>query len=161
MLILLSGLPGVGKSALARVLCAGGRAVHLRIDTIEGAVMGSTLAPASDAPDALGDVGCRVAAAQARELSAGGHVVVGDALNAVPAVRAAWGPAALVVEVACSDPGEHRARVEERHRAVPGTPDWGMVIARRWVPWDRLVLRLDAAHAPPEALADRVWEAVA
>ena len=154
MLILLSGLPGVGKSSLARASCAGGRAVHLRIDAIEAAVMASALRPAADHPDSLGDVGYRVAAAQAEELSAGGHVVLGDAANAVPEARAAWGPAALVVEVICSDPAAHEARIRRRHAEEPGTPDWEAVRARRWEPWDRPVLRLDTARAAAGALAD-------
>ena len=161
MLILLSGLPGVGKSSLARAFCDGGRAVHLRIDAIEAAVMASALRPTSDAPDALGDVGTRVAAAQAGELSAGGHVVVGDAVNAEGWARDLWPPAAVVVEVVCSDRRVHRGRVEARHEAVPDTPGWGMVAARRWEPWDRPVLRLDTACAASESLAGDLWRALA
>ena len=160
MLILLSGLPGVGKSSLARAFCAGARAVHLRIDAIEAAVMASALRPTSDAPDALGDVGYRIAAAQAEDLTAAGHVVLGDAANAVPEARAAWGPAALVVEVVCSDPAAHEARVRRRHAEDPATPGWATASARRWVPWDRPVLRLDAARATPEALAERLRAAL-
>ena len=157
---MLSGLPGTGKTSLARAFCAGGRAVHLRIDTIEEAVAASTLAPDAADPEGMGDVGYRVAAAQARELSAAGHVVLGDAVNAVPEARAGWGEAALVVEVVCSDPALHRARVEERRRKVSGAPSWDRVSRRRWVPWDRPVLRLDTAGAAPEALAERLWGSV-
>ena len=154
MLILLSGLPGVGKSSLARAFCEGGWAVHLRIDAIEAAVMASALRPASDELDALGDVGYRVAAGQAVEMVAGGHVVVGDAVNADPEGRAIWPPAALVVEVVCSDRAEHEARVGARHAESLGTPGWQAVRARRWVPWERSVLRLDSARAEPETLAE-------
>ena len=155
---MLSGLPGVGKSSAARAFSSGGRAVHLRVDTIEAAVMASLLRPAS-----AEDAGYRVAAAQAEEMLAGGHVVVADAANAGPEGRAIWGPATLVVEVVCSDRAAHRTRVERRRAETPfGTwvPDWPAVVARRWVPWDRPVLRLDAADAPPEALAARMWGAL-
>ena len=114
-----------------------------------------------DDPASLMDVGYRVAAAQARELSHGGHTVLGDAVNAVPEARALWGAAALVVEVVCSDRAAHRARVEARRGARPDAPDWAMVTARRWVPWDETVLRLDSAGASPEALAARLWESLA
>lgn len=160
MLILLSGLPGVGKSSLARAFCAGGRAVHLRVDTIEGAVMRSVLRPAS-----AEDIGYLVAAAQAEEMIAGGHVVVADAVNAEPSGRVIWdvvpGPR-LTVEVVCTDRALHRARVEERYtRTPPGalTSDWPAVEARPWVPWDRPVLRLDTAEASPEALAGELRRA--
>ena len=158
MLILLSGLPGVGKSSLARAFCAGGRAVHLRVDTIEAAVTASALRPAS-----AEDAGYRVAAAQAVEMVAGGHVVVVDAVNADPEGRAIWGPATLVMEVVCSDPEAHRVRVERRRaEAPPGTrvPDWPAVAARRWVPWDPPVPRLDTAVASAEALATRLRSVV-
>ena len=158
MLILLSGLPGVGKSSVARAFCAGGRAVHLRVDTIEAAVMRSVLAPAS-----VEDAGYRVAAAQAEEMTAGGHVVVADAVNADPEGRAIWGSAALVVEVVCSDTATHRARVERRRDETPvetHVPDWPAVATRRWVPWGRPALRLDTARASPGALASRLREAL-
>ena len=118
VLILLSGMPGVGKSSLARAFCKGGRAVHLRVDAIEAAVTASALGPMlpPDDPGSLKDVGYQVAAAQAGELSAAGHVVVGDAANAVPEARAIWPPAALVVEVACSD----RRRASRPGRAASG-----------------------------------------
>ena len=158
MLIVLSGLPGVGKSSLARAFCSGARAVHLRVDAIEAAVTASALRPTS-----AQDAGCRVAAAQAEEMLACGHVVVADAVNAEPEGRAIWGPATLVVELTCSDPAAHRARVERRRAEAPPetrVPDWRAVAARRWVPWDRPVLRLDSADAPPEALAARTWRAL-
>lgn len=160
MLILLSGLPGVGKSSLARALCAGGRAVHLRVDAIEAAVMRSVLRLTS-----AEDTGYLVAAAQAEEMIAGGHVVVGDAVNAEPRGRVIWdvvpGPR-LTVEVVCSDRALHESRVGRRHaQASPGAlvSDWPAVEARRWVPWDRPVLRLDSARASPEALAEAVRDA--
>lgn len=155
MLILLSGLPGTGKSSLARAVCGEGRAVHLRIDTIEAALMRSVLRPAS-----VEDMGYLVAAAQAAELIGGGHVVVGDAVNATSEGRAAWdvvpGPR-LTVEVVCSDEVRHRKRIEDRWAVDPRRSNWAAVEARRWVPWDRPVLRLDTAEETPEALAERLW----
>ncbi len=50
-LLILAGLPGVGKSTLARGVAARLKAVYLRIDSIERALAESSLriAPAADA----------------------------------------------------------------------------------------------------------------
>ena len=50
-LISFSGLPGVGKTTLARALSARINAIHLRVDTVEAALKNSVLKihPAEDA----------------------------------------------------------------------------------------------------------------
>ncbi len=167
--MILSGPPGVGASSLARAFCAGGRAAHRWVGTTEAAVMAPALRPPSaEDPASLRDPGRRAAAARARGFSAGGPagapIVPGDAVDAVAGARAAWGPAALVVEVACPGSAAHRARVERRRaEAPPGIhgPDRPAVPARRWTPWGRPVLRLDSAEASPDALTGRPWDALA
>jgi len=57
MLIIFAGLPGVGKTALARGLARELGAVHLRIDTIEMAIWRSRMRDDRD----LEDVGYQVA----------------------------------------------------------------------------------------------------
>ncbi|MFE5683837.1 AAA family ATPase [Streptomyces sp. NPDC056512] len=52
MLIVIGGLPGTGKSTLARLLAARIGAVHLRIDTIEQAIVRSGLAKRPLGPSA-------------------------------------------------------------------------------------------------------------
>lgn len=44
MLIVIGGLPGIGKTTLARLLAARLGAVHLRVDTIEQAIVRAGLA---------------------------------------------------------------------------------------------------------------------
>ena len=117
MLIALSGLPGVGKTTIARLLAAELGAVLVRIDAIEAAMKRSVLKihPAEDA-------GYRVGMAVAEDNLALGLTVVADAVNPVAETRRWWADIAarshvpiLNVEVVCPDTQEHRKRV--------GTPD--------------------------------------
>jgi predicted kinase len=54
MIIILSGLPGVGKTAIARELASQIGAVHLRIDSIEQAMWRSQAVSRGDAYKFLG-----------------------------------------------------------------------------------------------------------
>ncbi|MFY0536844.1 AAA family ATPase [Nannocystis pusilla] len=163
MLIALSGLPGVGKTTLARALAARTGGVHLRIDTIEQALVRDGL-PAAD----LGGRGYAVARALAGDLLAGGFAVVADAVNPIAATRTAWhdlarvaGVACCDVEVVCGDLREHRRRVEARVADIAGhvLPTWRDVEAREFAPWlaaPRVVVdtaRLGVAAAVEQVVA--------
>lgn len=131
-LVVLSGLPGSGKSALARRLAAHLPAAWLRIDTIEQA-----LRDLCDF-DPEGE-GYALAYRLAADQLAAGVSVVADSVNPIGLTRRAWravaedlGLCALDVEVVCSDPTEHRVRVEQRPIEVAGldAPNWAKVQAR-------------------------------
>ena len=146
-LIVFSGLPGTGKTTLARSLSLALGAVYLRLDSIEDAIRRSALAPTD-----LMDAGYRATWALATDNLALGLNVVGDCVNPVAATRLGWqnaafqGKAALIeIEVTCSDPGIHRSRVEARHAGGEG-PDWAAVLARRYEPHTRPRIVLDTAH---------------
>jgi predicted kinase len=139
VLIVLGGLPGSGKSTVARLAAADLGAIHLRIDTIEQAVITSGLARPP-----VGPVGYVVAYAQATEFLRAGFTVLADSVNPLPITRESWrgvaGAAAvacLQVEVVCSDPAEHERRLSGRVR--PDLPDlnptWADVRARDYQPW--------------------------
>jgi predicted kinase len=147
--IVLGGLPGTGKSTVALPLARALAAAYLRIDTIEQALLDSGELPAP--PRAAGYV---AGYALARDQLRIGRTVVVECVNPLKITRDAWkrvadadGEWLLEVELVCSDPHEHRARVENRTVDVPGLtlPSWQQVVHREYEPWDRTHLVIDTA----------------
>ena len=137
VLIALGGLPAVGKSALAKALARRIGAVHLRIDTIEQALRNAGL-------DVSGPEGYLVARDLAADNLRGGHTVIVDAVNPLEITRDYWRVTAarlklelVEIEVVCSDPRQHRRRVESRSTDIPGLvlPTWQQVLDRSYEPW--------------------------
>ncbi|WP_353472600.1 AAA family ATPase [Salipiger sp. H15] len=162
VLVVLAGLPGVGKSAVARALAARTGALWLRIDAIEQAMRGSHMAFTD-----LADGGYAAAQAVARGALAQGLDVIGDCVNPWPLTREAWeaagaGYRVLRVELLCTDAGEHRRRVEARAPEVAGLvlPDWAAVQARDYRPWPGADLRIDTAVEKMEGAAARIAAAM-
>ena len=137
MLIALGGLPGAGKSALARSLARRIGAVHLRIDTIEQAMRNAGFTVSG--PE--GYLAARDVAADNLRV---GRTVIVDSVNPLAVTRAYWREAAartnvelVEIEVVCSDRGQHRRRVESRVADIPGLvlPTWQQVLDREYEPW--------------------------
>lgn len=149
MLIVLGGLPGTGKTTIARELARLIDAVHVHIDSIEQAIVESGVSPGS-----IQDAGYRVGYAVAEDNLRLGRPVIADAVNPWPQTREAWLRVAnraqvpvVEVEVECSDPAEHRRRIEARFGDLPGVPalTWQDVLDRDYRPWAREHLVIDTA----------------
>ncbi|MEL6644252.1 MAG: AAA family ATPase [Pseudomonadota bacterium] len=146
-LIVFSGLPGTGKTTLARELALVIEAVYLRVDSVEDGLRASALRPGD-----VMDAGYRALWAVAADNLDLGLEVVGDSVNPVVAARNGWrhvahvtGAQIVSVEVICSDPIEHRTRVETRRAATGVGPTWADVEARLFEPMTRPRITLDTA----------------
>ncbi|WP_244180120.1 AAA family ATPase [Amycolatopsis pretoriensis] len=156
VLVVLGGLPGTGKTTIARPLARSLGAAYLRIDTIEQALVasGELAAP----PRAAGYL---AGYALTRDQLANGVDVVAECVNPLRLTRNAWqavGSRVLEVELVCSDPREHRARVEGRVADIPGLtlPTWRDVVEREYEPWDRDHLIVDTAVATAAECVDLI-----
>ena len=149
VLIIFGGLPGVGKTAIARELAPHIGAAHLRIDSVEQAILASGVVGLP-----LNDMGYRVAYAVAEDNLRIGQTVIADSVNPLQLTRDAWIEVsnrvqvrAMEIEVKCSDVSEHRRRVETRISDIPGLrlPTWEEVVSREYHPWHREHLVIDTA----------------
>ena len=152
MLIALSGLPGVGKTTIAREFCRATRAVHLRVDSIEQALRNAGWTVEAE--------GYRVAYAIAEDNLRLGRIVVADCVDPWPLTRNEWravaersGVRIVPVEIVCSDAREHRRRVESRRADIPGhvVPTWADVIERDYRSRDDDRLLIDTAQLDVDA----------
>jgi len=164
VLIILAGLPGTGKTTIARMLARRLAAVHVRIDSIEQAIRDSGVLVVS-----LDDAGYRAAYAVADDNLRLGRTVIADSVNPVDVTRTAWrdvasrwGARAVEIEITCSDADEHRRRVETRPTDIVGhrLPTWAEVVARVYDPWNRPRTIIDTAQRTPEEAVEALISAL-
>jgi predicted kinase len=151
MLIVLSGLPGSGKSAVAQALGRRLPAPVVSVDPIEAAMWRAGISRT----EPTGLAAYLVAETVADEILALGQPVIVDAVNGVEPARNQWRSLAQrwavplrVLETVCPDPQLHRARLEARTRDIAGFPEptWESVERSReeYEPWTEPHLVLDS-----------------
>jgi len=143
-LYIFAGLPGTGKTTLAKCLANHIKASFIRIDTVEVGI--SDLCNFKVEGEGY-RLSYRIAADNLRI----GNGVVADSCNPIKLTRREWEGVALSnnssytnIEVICSDREVHKKRIEERVCDIPGSfqPSWEQVINRKYEPWseDRVII---------------------
>lgn len=149
-LIIFSGLPGVGKTTLAKCLAEEIQATYLRVDSIEQALKRSMLKinPAQD-------TGYQAAFCVAQDNLQLMQNVIIDAVNPLNIIRNKWADIAhetkseiINIEVICSDKTKHKKRIEERVPDIKDhdLPSWNDVIAIEYEAWNALPITIDTAN---------------
>jgi predicted kinase len=151
VLVVLSGLPGVGTSSLADELGRRLPACVVSVDPVEDAILRVGLRQSFETGVAAYEVCGTIAAGQ---LTLGFNVIA-DAANHLEIARDTWRRAASstastlrVVHVICSDEGTHRRRLTRRERGLSHYPEptWSDVERRRLEtePWSEEHLIVDS-----------------
>lgn len=162
-LIVVSGLPGVGKTTVAQAVAARTGAVHLSIDAVEESVLACGL-PSGWRVGVAAYEAVRVMAEMNLRL---GHSVVVDAVNDSEEARQTWRTASTrtdaaldFVHLVTSDREEHHQRLRDRNRGFihVGEPAWADVQRRRddYAPWSDDVLELETSAHSVDDVADAV-----
>lgn len=161
-LYIFAGLPGAGKSTLAKMLASCTGATYLRIDTVEQGLR-----------DLCGcnvqGEGYRLSYRLADDNLRLGTSVVADSCNPWELTRREWRAVAIAagaeyvdIEVVCHDKQEHRRRVEGRSSEIANLrlPTWQDVLDRRYEPWSRSRVVLDTAGGGPDDAFRRLVQAL-
>lgn len=161
-LISLSGLPGVGKTTIARVLASNIHATHLRIDTIEQAIRrSSNFAPKID------ESGYLVAFSIAKENLINGVSVISDSVNPLMKTRDKWVSIAreanveiLEVELISTEIKIHKYRIENRRSDIENhqLPKWTDLEKLDYQTWTRERVVINTAINTPDECVKTIYE---
>jgi predicted kinase len=152
-LIVFSGLPGAGKSAIAEVVA---KQLHIPCfakDWLEAPILRAEAVPR----ERLGWIGYEQLTALARRQLTLGQSVILDSVASTVSIRSTWRDLAaefeaqfIVIECICSIESVHKARLSERKRDIPGWPELDWVEVERvrgyYEPWDEERLVLDSVE---------------
>ena len=148
VLFIFSGLPGSGKSVLAKEIAIRTKSVYSRIDTIEQGIRDLCNY------NVQGE-GYRLSYRIAKENLMIGNSVVSDSCNPWKLTRQEWENVAIEsnaqyinIEVKCSDKNEHKRRIETRKCEIEGLilPTWEEVEKRKIEVWSEEHIEIDTAN---------------
>ncbi len=161
VLFILGGLPACGKTSVARVLAGKIGAFHLRIDTLEQALVRAGMCTMGEIEGKGYQIACEIAKDQLKN----GISVIADCVNPLELTRGWWRLAAesagcktAEIEFICSDQNLHRRRAETRANDIDGLrlPDWNAIQARQYEAWNNPHLILDMAKLSLDEAAERI-----
>ena len=164
MLLAFGGLPGVGKTTIARQVTQACGAVHLHIDEIE-----QTIRSANEGGGDPAALAYAIAHVLAETCLRAGNIVVVDCINLLAGMRNAWRATAastdspiVEIEIVCSDPTKHRHRVERRISEIPGRkmPSWVTVIRQAYEPWPERHLMINTARESIDEAVNSIFKAM-
>lgn len=161
MLVVICGLPSVGKTTIADLVAARLDAVRLSIDPVEEALLGAgsprgwrTGVAAYEAVRAMTELNLRT-----------GRIVVVDAVNDSEPARETWRRAAdssdaalCWVVLTMSDTTTQEARLHDRDRGFThvAEPTWAEVAERVMAPWRDIHRAIDVSGMTAEQVASDV-----
>lgn len=160
MIIIFGGLPGSGKTIIAKLLAEKLKGVYIRIDTIEQALIRDGMAEKD-----MKARGCEVGYALAAENLQLNLTVVADSVNPLSTTREAWRSIGLKsmtqvleVEIVCSNQDEHRNRIKSRIPDISNhkLPSWDDVLRREYEPWSEAHLIIDTGIISPYEAVNKI-----
>lgn len=163
-LVVMSGLPGSGKTLLGNALAIALQSPVYSVDSIERGMWRAGVS--RDQPTGL--AAYAVAQALTEDQLTIGNSVIADAVNLHPAPREVWQRLAtayeaqlVVVEVRCSDEELHRQRLANRDDDVPPV-SWDQVqkMRREYSPWPVETVKVDPTVDELRVLVRTVLAAV-
>lgn len=152
-MIVFSGLPGTGKSALAESV---GRELGIPVfakDWLEATLVRCELVPANNEKP-LASASYELLTTLARRQLMVGQSVILDSVASTESIRSTWKQLSaeyeaewLVIECICSNESIHRARLKTRQRHIPGWHEleWADVerVRTYYSPWNEPRLVID------------------
>lgn len=160
ILYIFSGLPGTGKSTLAKKLAEMTKSSYFRIDTIEQGIRDLFSVT-------INGEGYRLTYRIVEDNLKLGVNVISDSCNPWKLTREEWEAVALKcnarfvnIEVVCSNKEEHKRRIENRNSEVERLklPNWEEVVSREYHKWEKPHIVIDTSKMTIDESIDELMQ---